>query len=187
MSVRPENERPELVPLVCDLLFRDDSAAWITSIQAYSMSFEFDLAIRKRSSAGGNIDSFGFGRPSAEGLVNHVLFGMEFADGYKMSNVSTSKSGGLKVLSGSGGPQSSVTRFLCPRLPSPGVTTFYIAWPSLGISESSCRLDTSPIREASLKSRILWRTHETTLSTVKQDHSAAMKTDPERIGWFDDL
>lgn len=183
MSFRSVNEHPELVPLVIDLVDNGSIAVWVTAIQAYSTWFEFDLLIRKRSPAGGNIDSFGFGRPNPRGLVDHLLFGMEFADGFKMSNVSTSTSGGLKVLSGSGGPQASATRFFCPRIPSDGLTTFYTAWPSFGINETSHQVDTSQIRDASAKSRILWPP-QTDTSTPEQ----ASSTEASALGgWFESL
>ena len=156
MADRPWNERPALVPLTVDLVTGNGFAAWITCIQAYSQSFEFDLCLRRQFPTKENMDVYGFGRPGIDGQIDHVLFSMASSDGATMTNISSATTGGLQHLRSTGGRLEGEVSFRASRLPSPGITSFELSWPALGLERTVRRVDTSIIRDCSLHSLELW-------------------------------
>jgi hypothetical protein len=198
---RPDNELPGAAA-ICLLLGRtDDLAVGITTVEAYSTGFSFNLAVRLRDERGGfGLSMYeliaGHGHPHANppAANERLLLGLEYADGRTATNLNPMpfpadpRAGGLPddevVLApsgGGGGGRAFDQGYWVAPLPSPGPLTFVCAWPALGIAEAHTRMDATLIIDAAARARVLWPRQPD-----EPQPPPPPPTPPPSSGWFAD-
>jgi hypothetical protein len=171
--MRPDNELPGSAGISLLLGSSEDLAVGVTTVEAYSTGFSFNLAVRLRDERGG-----GFGPGVYELIAGHrhpygdpptaeqrLLLGLEYADGRTGTNLNREpfpadpRASGLTgddevVLAPSGGGGGGRTfdqGYWVAPLPPPGPLAFVCAWPALGIAETHTTVDAALIIEAATR------------------------------------
>ena len=164
---------------ICLLLGRtDDLAVGITTVEAYTTGFSFNLAVRLRNERVGGFGHRLYGligghaHPHAAppGAGERLLLGLEYADGRTATNIdpmpmpSDSPAADLAedevvllLSTGGGGGRTFGQSYWVTPLPPPGPFAFICAWPALGIAESRTTIDAGVIVEAAARARVLWQ------------------------------
>lgn len=157
---RPENEVPTALPVSRLLARTPDLAVALVGLQAYTTGVAFQLAARARGPEdpdGGNRlgDIFWEHRPGGP----RFLFGVEFADGRRASNLSRHGGGGDLVFhpgGGSGGFASVDQEWWLSPLPPEGPLRVVVRCPEIGLEETVVELDGAEIRRAGEAATVLW-------------------------------
>ena len=169
----PGNELGAVAPLRAVLARTDQVAVAIVGVTAYTTGFSMTLAVRSRSSLGGEGFDPMFGLSYGHGATQLgtelppelLRFGVQFADGSKATTLGSSVPWSLEeeptspILSpagGSGGDFEWTQEYWLWPLPPPGILTFAIEWPSKGIELSLLEVDAAPIIDAGGSSEVLW-------------------------------
>jgi hypothetical protein len=183
----PPNEVPGAAPVEALLASTETTAVYICGAAVYRNGMEFSVQVLWR---GGDEDTDDLMDPLwGTGGSPQLLFGVEFADGRRCSNLRSHT--GLEphcqdedqpYLHGEGGGgdgnRSSMGLFLTP-LPPPGDLTVVCAWPDKDIPETTIRLPTEGIRAAASRVHQLW-------PDVPQHHTVRPPRPPNvpEGGWF---
>ncbi|SDO08130.1 hypothetical protein [Geodermatophilus sp. DSM 45219] len=157
----PDNEVPVALPQNLLLGRTDDVAVALLGLQVYSTGVSFDLAVRARAGA-----VLGAGRSLNElfwehrpGAAQQFLFGVEFADGRRASNLPGPGRADDVVFhsGGGGGGDTSIDQswWLSP-LPPEGPLRLVVRCPDLDLAESVVELDGSEIQRAAQHVVVLW-------------------------------
>jgi hypothetical protein len=157
---RPENEVPTALPLNRLLGRTPDVAVALVGLQAYTTGVAFQLVARLRGPAdfdGANRlgDIFWDHRSGGP----RFLFGVQFADGRRASNLSRGRVGGDLVFhpgAGSGGMASVDQDWWLSPLPPEGPVLVVARCPEIGVEETVLELDGTAIRRAGEAATVLW-------------------------------
>jgi hypothetical protein len=160
---RPAGETGALVPLN-RLLYRDsDTALTIGDVFAYSSGFGYHLGVFRRAEDIADPRDL---KQQLDGATGSALtLAIEYADGRRASNQDRfrdSRPPGIYLaVGGDGGSGTSMRlhHWVWP-LPSPGVVSFTVSWPTRGIPETRIDLDATPILDASERSLRPWHAAE---------------------------
>jgi hypothetical protein len=158
----PDNEMPVAVPLNVLLARTDALAIAVLGASVYSTGIAFDLVVRLRSSR----DEAEFG---LDGLIwrhgprardEGLLFGVEFADGQRATNLHQGPPAGAGPLlsgrGGSGGQRSIEQGWWLTPVPPVGPLRFVVRCPALGVEETVTEVDVTPLNRASRDVVELW-------------------------------
>jgi hypothetical protein len=160
---RPDNEIPVPVPVEVTLFRSPDIAVFICGLRAFRHGLDFTVEIRSRADG----PDLGPGLHGHDQSGDVFLFGVEFADGQRCSNLpplgslpmddAEGSAGPTLIPSGGGGSSNSadISYFLSP-VPPPGDLTFVCAWPGRGVPESRAVLAAQPLVDASQRVSELW-------------------------------
>lgn len=149
---KPENEVPVALPLNVLVARTDSVAIALLGLQVFSTGVSFDLVVRLRPAAeqelGTRLNELFWERgPGAPGF----LFGLEFADGRRVSNVSREGRDGDVVFhagGGGGGSTSIDQRWWLSPLPPPGRLLVVVRCDELGVAETVTEVDATVIDDA---------------------------------------
>jgi len=151
----PANTLPAALATTVVLGRTDDTVVALTGLAVYPTGCDLRLEVRSRRQ---DIEfPFGFahhhGRP-ADGLLVGVLF----SDGRKASCPNTASGMGAQLTprNGSGGGGAFTQDLWLWPLPPAGAVELFVAWPELGIPESSAVLDGAAVLTAAGQSVELW-------------------------------
>lgn len=151
----PANSLPAALATTVVLGRTDDTVIALTGLAVYPTGCDLRLEVRSRRQ---DIEfPFGFahhhGRP-ADGLLVGVLF----SDGRKASCPNTGSGMGAQLTprNGSGGGGAFTQDLWLWPLPPAGAVELFVAWPELGIPESSAVLDGAAVLTAAGQSVELW-------------------------------
>ena len=157
---QPENEVPVAVPLNLLVARTDSIAIALLGLQVYSTGLSFEVVVRLRPSAeqelGARLNELfwerGRGAPG-------FLFGLEFADGRRVSNTAAIEHPGDVVFraGGGGGGSTSIDQswWLSP-LPPPGRLLVLVRCDELGVAETVTEVDATVIDDAARGVVELW-------------------------------
>jgi hypothetical protein len=165
---RPEHEVPHPVPIAVLLARTDDVAVAVAGVSAYTTGITFELVIRMR------VRPPGIGGHELPELIHgwgnesdsrQLLFGVEYPDGRKISNVggpAWPRSGipdDQPVLLPGGGGGSDLAQemsyWLSP-VPPDGPVAFVCAWLAVGIEETRRVIEDAALTSASAQAVVLW-------------------------------
>src|SRR5438105_9111452 len=161
----PDNELGVEVPFRDVLARTDKVAVVITGLTAYSTGFELRGTVRTREDNFELHEAFVFHR-RRPGLDDEVFrFGLEFADGGKVTNLGNpfpAKPDELPerpVLiprGGGGGERTWQLAWWVWPLPPPGALALVCEWPAQGIPLTRHELDAAEILDAAARVELLW-------------------------------
>ena len=164
----PKNELPGLVPYPVRLAATDAGAIGISAIAAYARGFNVTVQAiaARRPSRGRLYDPLQWLEvPPGELADELIRFGIELADGTKLTNVGlmafddetdTLAEAGMFPGAGGGGDRDWETEFWVWPLPPQGPLAFVCEWPAMGIPETRHEIDARLVRDAAERSRSLW-------------------------------
>ena len=156
---RPENELPTALPVNRLLGRTPDTAVALVGVQAYTTGVAFQLAARSRNAgdpAGNELGELFWGH---RGGGPRFLFGVQFADGRRASNLLRHGGDGDLVFhpgGGSGGSSSVDQEWWLSPLPPEGPLLVVVRCPELGLDETVTELDGAAIRQAGEAATVLW-------------------------------
>jgi hypothetical protein len=157
---KPENELPTALPMNRMLSRTPDLAVALLGLQAYTTGVAFELVARARGpedpGAGNRLGGiFWERRPTTP----QFLFGVEFADGRRASNLPSSGRCGDVVFhqgAGSGGDTAVDQEWWLSPLPPEGPLLVVGRCPEIGLEETVVELDGTAIRRAGESAVVLW-------------------------------
>jgi hypothetical protein len=158
----PDNELPVAVPLNVVLARTDDVALALVGATVYSTGVAFDMVVRARSVpeevGPWGIDSLLWGH-GPQKPVDRLLFGVEFSDGSRVTNVRDFPPGpgpALMQRSGTGGQRGAEQGWWLTPLPPEGPLRLVVRGAALGIEETVTEVDAAPFRRAADDVVELW-------------------------------
>ncbi len=163
---RPEWDQPDSylgreVPIQFLLARSAMAIVAVRHVMAYPNGFAFQISFR--SLPGQVFDMHGFHGPQSRNDPDEIVrFGIEFADGSKVTNLDIMGIGGPTdhrpkgpVLEGGGGgggdSRYDLNYWVWP-LPPAGPIAFVCEWPAYGLSLTRYEIDSTPIRAAAAQS-----------------------------------
>lgn len=188
----PDNEVP--VPVAASLVLArtDDVCIAVVGIGAYTTGATVELAVRLRHRPPG-FGRYGLHhvldgwRAGEVDLAQRLLFGIEYADGRRASNVDHAAwpSGPVAddepVLTSGGSSSSDLTHdasFWLSPLPPDGPLAFVCSWPTVGVPERRVVLEGADLTSAGARALVLW--------PYEPEVEPEQPPEPERplSGWF---
>lgn len=189
---QPDNEVPVAVALTAVLARTADLAVILTTVQAASTGFGFEVSVRMRQSPQPGQDVYGQFMANA-GAGGQFLLGVEFCDGRRASvldpldgwaptsgtsveelPVTLSGAGG-----GGGGRRFDHTWWVSP-LPPPGPLLVVVRWDAQDLPETVVELDGGAIAAAGAACQQLWPWEPERSDDFEQQQEALRPTS----GWF---
>jgi hypothetical protein len=154
----PDNEIPVAVPLNVVLARTDDAAVALLGLQVHTTGLSFDVSVRVRSSerGGRELTNLIFEHRRAEG---GLLFGVEWADGRRVSNAGGGRPDADVIFheaGGGGGDRTVDQSWWMSPLPPEGPVAFVVRCDALGIGETRTTIDGSVIGRAAADVVSLW-------------------------------
>lgn len=162
---------PGAVPLELVIARNERAAVAVTKLGAYPAGFDFDLLIIV-ADTDDELDpmAMGFHRPGRRGADRQQMlrFGVQFADGSKVTNLPgreaalarhAQRDGGqpaspvMHPMGGGGGSGEWRQRFWIWPLPPPGALTFACEWPGAGLELAVVTVDAAPLLDAATRAQ----------------------------------
>ena len=162
----PSDELPGLVPYPFALAATNAGALGVSAIAAYSRGFTVTLqAVAARRPGQRRLHDALHWFGAGELPDDLIRFGIEFADGTKLTNIDalafdesaeTSPEAGIVLGDSSAGDRDWQTEFWVWPLPPEGPLAFVCEWPAMGIPETRQEVDARLILDAAERARPLW-------------------------------
>jgi len=155
----PANTLPTVLPTTVVLGRNDDTVIALTGLAVYPAGCDLRIEVRSRRPDLGF--PFGFAHPvvpRSDRPGNGLLLGVLFSDGRKATWPTTGSGTGARLTprNGSGGAGAFRQDLWLWPLPPPGAVELFVAWPELGVPESSAVLDGVAVQTAAGQAIELW-------------------------------
>lgn len=188
---QPDNEVPAVVPVSAVLGRTDAVAVVLSSVEACSTGFGFEVSVRLRQPPSPHDDVYGqvMGNSGAGG---QLLLGVEFADGRRGSTIGRSgawppqpgvqgegQSVSLSSTGGGGGGRRVDQRWWVSPLPPDGPLRVVVRWDAQGLDETVTELDGTAIAAAGRRAVVLWPWEPESPDAYELDEPPRPDT-----GWF---
>ncbi len=153
----PDNWAPGIAPMSVIVGHSEEVAAVVSRIAAFPAGFEFDITTSLRYAPNP------YGRhPRMLHGPDAILVGLEYANGARAPQGPAPRAGvdnselRLFPKGGHGGGTTFRGTFWASPLPPPGPVTFAVAWPAIGLAESTVSIEGAVILEAAEGAVQLW-------------------------------